>query len=447
MEKLRGKFIVIDGTDGSGKATQAGLLMEKLKQAGYAVELADFPQYNTKSAGLVEEYLGGKYGSAEEIGPYRASIFYACDRFDASFKIKEWLKEGKIVISNRYVTANMGHQGGKIDRDDERQKYFHWLYQLEYELFGIPKPDLNIILHVPAEISQKLSQERTREDWKGKTNDIHQEDLDHLRRAEKVYLEIARSFPDLSLIECADADGIKSREEISGLVLDEVLKTIAGDDLQAGKPVSAHRFYEELAGPAKEPAPEDGFVYGRKIDSGTPSRIKPAEIPRPAGREKTFAPNFIEIYVNGEKQKNDGELVLKIEKIHGHAKSLTRAHASDAGLDIYACEHYSLVHNEIAQIRTGIKLAIPDSHVGLIWDKSGLARQGLHILGGVIDAGYRGEILVNIINLSSDLIHIAHGQKIAQILIQEIKTPIMIETAIDDQTDRGAAGHGSTGLF
>ena len=106
-----GKFIVIDGTNGSGKATQTHLLMEELKLNGYPVEMTDFPQYGTKSAGLIEEYLNGKYG---QVGPHAASIFYAIDRFDASFKIRQWLQEGKVVISNRYVTANAGHQGGKI---------------------------------------------------------------------------------------------------------------------------------------------------------------------------------------------------------------------------------------------------------------------------------------------------------------------------------------------
>jgi dTMP kinase len=113
MDK-KGVFIVIDGTDGAGKKTQTDILCEKLKAYGFAVEIADFPQYGHKSAGLVEEYLNGRYGTAEAVGPYAASIFYACDRYDASFKIRKWLAEGKVVVSNRYVAANMGHQGGKI---------------------------------------------------------------------------------------------------------------------------------------------------------------------------------------------------------------------------------------------------------------------------------------------------------------------------------------------
>lgn len=158
MFNYSGKLIVIDGTDGSGKATQLNFLKTKLESEGYEVMVADFPQYNQKSAGLIEEYLSGKYGQADDVTPYQASIFYAADRYDASTKIREWLKNGKIVLANRYTSANMGHQGGKIENPLERKAFFNWLYELEYKLFNIPQPDLSIILHVEAVISQKLAQ-------------------------------------------------------------------------------------------------------------------------------------------------------------------------------------------------------------------------------------------------------------------------------------------------
>jgi len=204
--KQHGKFIVIDGTDGSGKATQTSLLVEELKLGGYDVEMTDFPQYGTKSAGLIEEYLNGKYG---QVGPEAASIFYAIDRFDASFKIRQWLEAGKIVISNRYVTANAGHQGGKIADDLDRLKYFKWLDNLEYNIFNIPKPDLNIILHMPAKMAQTLVDKKTADSRvyvNGKKRDLHEADLTHLKNAEKVYLQIAKLFPNTKLVECV-ADG------------------------------------------------------------------------------------------------------------------------------------------------------------------------------------------------------------------------------------------------
>ena len=227
-EKQEGKFIVIDGTDGSGKATQTQLLIDELKTQGYDVEMTDFPQYGQKSAGAVEEYLNGKYG---QVNPQAASIFYAIDRFDAGFKIRQWLGEGKIVVSNRYVTANAGHQGGKIADDTERFKFFRWLNDLEYNIFGIPKPDLNLILHVPAEVAQKLVDKKSADvrkyaEGKNKKRDLHEADLNHLKNAEKVFLEIAKLFPNTKLVECTSGKQLLSKEEVHNKVW-ELVRRIA----------------------------------------------------------------------------------------------------------------------------------------------------------------------------------------------------------------------------
>ncbi|MCK5416509.1 dTMP kinase [Candidatus Parcubacteria bacterium] len=215
----KGKFIVFDGIDGSGKTTQFEILKKKLVSEGFKVEIADFPQYGTKSAGLVENYLNGNYGEANDVGPYRASIFYACDRYDASFKIKKWISEGKIIISNRYVTANMAHQGGKISNDIEREKYFEWLDNLEYKLFQIPRPDINIILHLDAIIAQKLVDKKGHRDYiGGSKRDIHESDLEHLKNAEKIYLKIASSFPNFKLIRCTENNNIMTKEKIARMI-------------------------------------------------------------------------------------------------------------------------------------------------------------------------------------------------------------------------------------
>jgi dTMP kinase len=227
----KGKFIVIDGTDGSGKATQTEALVNELKMAGYPVEMTDFPQYGSKSAGLIEEYLNGKYG---QVGPEAASIFYAIDRFDASFKIRQWLSEGKIVISNRYVTANAGHQGGKIGDNIDRMKFFKWLNHLEYEIFSIPRPDLNIILHVPAELAQKLVDKKSssaREYANGKKRDLHEADLQHLKNAEKVYQEIAKLFPNTKLVECTVNGRLLPPSEVHNKVW-ELVRRIALKDIK-----------------------------------------------------------------------------------------------------------------------------------------------------------------------------------------------------------------------
>ncbi len=228
MKKKKGLFIVFDGIDGSGKTTQVKLLVGRLKKEGYGVEKLDFPQYGKKSAVLVEEYLNGEFGAAKDVGPYRASIFYACDRYAASARIKRWLRAGRIVVSDRYVTANMGHQGGKISSVRERKKFFKWLFDLEYNLFSVPKPDINVILHVDAAVAQKLvARTKKRRYIKKGKKDIHESDLRHLRDAEKTYIEIAKIFSGFSLIECMKNGRIMTRREISDLIWNKLKKHLA----------------------------------------------------------------------------------------------------------------------------------------------------------------------------------------------------------------------------
>lgn len=225
MEK--GKLIVIDGGDGSGKKTQFDLLLERLQEEDYDVQTKDFPQYGKKSAGAVEEYLNGHYGSPAEVGPYRASILFAVDRYDASFEMRKWLNQGKIVLCNRYVTANMAHQGGKISDPEERAKYFEWLKELEFELFKIPKPDINIFLHVPPEIASELIEKKGHREYiGGEGKDMLEADMQHQRDTEKVYLELAERLPNTHLVECAPGGKLMTPEEIHEKVWEVVKENL-----------------------------------------------------------------------------------------------------------------------------------------------------------------------------------------------------------------------------
>jgi dTMP kinase len=225
-EKAReGKFIVIDGADGSGKKTQTDMLSETLALSGYDGAILDFPQYNTASAAMLEKYLGGEYGN---LNAEAASILYSIDRFDASFKLREYLSDGKIILANRYVTSNAGHQGSKIGDYNERIKYYKWLDNLEYNIFEIPKPDLTIILHIPFEVSWELIQERARKD-KDRLSDIHESSIDHLKAAERTYLEISELFPNTRLIECVEEGKLLTPGEIHGKVWDMVRRLTLKD--------------------------------------------------------------------------------------------------------------------------------------------------------------------------------------------------------------------------
>ncbi len=203
---------MIEGTDGSGKSVQTELLRNHLVTEGRAVEVISFPRYGEKSAIMVEEYLAGNLGSLNEVTSRQASIFYAVDRYAAKKQILGWLAEGKIVISNRYVGSNMGHQGGKMSDPEERRKFFEWNYDLEYNIFQIPKPDVNVILHVRAETTEKLINQRA--EAQHRVKDIHEKDLNHLKNAEMAYLHMAEIFPEFKLIECEEGERLLSTEEI-----------------------------------------------------------------------------------------------------------------------------------------------------------------------------------------------------------------------------------------
>lgn len=210
-----GLFIMIDGIDGSGKGLQTDTLKKRLSDEGRTVESISFPRYGQKSAAPIEDYLNGLYGTAEEVGPYRGSILYAVDRYAAAHDIRAWLKAGMIVIANRYVSSNMGHQGGKIADPDERKKFFEWNYHLEYNLFGIPKPDLQLILHVDPVTAQELVDKKAARDYiGGAKRDIHEADIDHLRNAERTYVEMTTLFPDFTLVECMENGAIMTPEAI-----------------------------------------------------------------------------------------------------------------------------------------------------------------------------------------------------------------------------------------
>lgn len=222
----KGIFIVIDGTDGSGKATQAKLLTENLKKAGFKTKTIDFPRYENNFFGkMVGRYLSGEFGSASEVSPYLASILYACDRFESKDQIENWLKSGFIVIADRYASSNQIHQGGKINDNKKRMEFLAWLEELEYKILKIPRPQAIFYLDMPLEISQKLLQTKTSQKkkvyLKGK-KDIHENDPRHLRDAKNSAVELVRKNNNWIKIDCAKNDKPLAKEEINQKIMGKV---------------------------------------------------------------------------------------------------------------------------------------------------------------------------------------------------------------------------------
>lgn len=218
-------FIVIEWIDWSWKGTQVELIEKNLKKIWKKVKILDYPRYWETSAFMVEKYLNWEYG--KKISAKKASIFYAIDRFDHSIELKKDLEKYDFIISNRYVSASMIHQAGKISDYEQRKEFISWLENLEYDIFGIKKPDKTIFLNVSPELSQKLVLKKKQREYLKwwKKMDLHEEDKDHLKNAHNTAMEIVSSHPDWIKIDCeSDNWEMKSIEEINEVILKNILK-------------------------------------------------------------------------------------------------------------------------------------------------------------------------------------------------------------------------------
>lgn len=214
----KGKLIVIDGIDGSGKATQVKLLEKRFKKEGKKVKTIDFPRYQGNFFGsLIGEFLTGKYGDFVKMNSRAVSVLYAADRFESSSEIRRWLEEGSTVIADRYATANQIHQGGKISNLKDRKEFLKWLDKMEYFVFKIPRPDLVIYLDVPFEVSKKRLQEKTAKDKKkylkgGK--DVVEENLRYLKDSRESALLLAKENKNWVKIDCCKGKVCVNPEQV-----------------------------------------------------------------------------------------------------------------------------------------------------------------------------------------------------------------------------------------
>jgi len=237
--KQQGLFLVIEGTDGSGKGTQFELLKNRLLSEGYDVVALDFPRYEEPSSYFVREYLNGRYGTAEEVGPYTGSLFYALDRYQAAPKIREALERGAIVLANRFTGSNMAHQGTKLHSPEERRGYFIWLDNLEFAMLKIPRPDRSIVLRVPAEIAQQLVDKKSTRSYTEKKRDLHEADLGHLKRSVEVYDDLTQLFPkDFVRIDCVRNDKLLDVDAVHKLLWETIQPLLPEVDHNVKKSIS-----------------------------------------------------------------------------------------------------------------------------------------------------------------------------------------------------------------
>lgn len=227
-----GFFIAIEGGDGSGKKTQAELL------ASYArtvlkknVLTVAFPRHGEFSSCYADQYLNGAYGGVNDVHADLASLPYAFDRFAASTQIRKALADPNgFVIADRYVASNLAHQGTKFKTKKERHEYYERMKKTEYEVLGIPRPDLNIILLVPSATSQENIDKKEKRGYTEMRRDIHEEDASHLDKTKANYEELARLFPDeFVAIDCIDPLSGRMRliDDIQSKLVGLTKKTLA----------------------------------------------------------------------------------------------------------------------------------------------------------------------------------------------------------------------------
>ncbi|MDY5874526.1 MAG: thymidylate kinase [Bacilli bacterium] len=219
---MKGKIIVVEGTDCSGKETQSKLLEERLNSIGKKCVRFDFPNYESPTGKII----GGAYLGKPEIGPsffkegavnvepHVVCLYYAADRKYAMPEIEKYLNDDYYVILDRYTTSNLAHQGSKIHDKDERFNMYQWIDKLEYWLLGLPKPDKTIFLHVPLENTLELRKNR-------KSIDEHEKSPEYLKRAEESYLELSELY-NWDKIECIRNNKLRSVEDINN----EIMKII-----------------------------------------------------------------------------------------------------------------------------------------------------------------------------------------------------------------------------
>jgi len=222
--KYKMKLFVIEGVDGAGKSTQIKMLSDFFIKKGYSCEYLHFPRTESPYFGeLIARFLRGEFGTLDEVNPYLVAMLYAGDRKDASDKITNWLKKGKIVILDRYTYSNIAYQCAKLDNKKEQDELMKWILALEFEHFSIPKPDLNIFLDVPFSFTEKkLSKTRTGNDrsYLNGNRDIHEESLTFQRKVRDIYFRVAQNDNRLALANCSDDQGkIMPPEKIFIIIL------------------------------------------------------------------------------------------------------------------------------------------------------------------------------------------------------------------------------------
>lgn len=387
----KGNFIVLYGTNNLGKSTQAKLLVNRFISAGLKAEYLKYPVYDIEPSGpILNEYL--RKGNTMNLSTREAQIIYSLNRTQFEYMLMQKLDDGVNIIAEDYSGTGIAWGiGTGVNENFLRQINSHLL-----------KEDISFLLD-GERFKDAIEQNHKLETQNELTVKVRQ-----------IHLQLAREF---GWHQIKANQGIP---QIHSQIWDIIKQNI---DLEKPKPTT---IAEESTKPIL--IKEDNIKTSSDESDQNDAQPKESLITESTSTHSTSINN------------------ITVERISPLTKIPSRSHPSDAGLDLYSAQYYTLTPGERILASTGIKLIIPNGYAGLVWDKSGIAKQGVRTMAGVIDASYRGEVLVNLINLSNNIYTITPGQKIAQLLIQKIELPTITEAKVENNTDRGEKGFGSTGL-
>jgi dTMP kinase len=205
----RGKFIVLEGIDGSGKRTQIDMLVRAFTDRKIALSQISFPRYEGFFGKLVAQFLNGEFGPLDAVDAHFSALLYAGDRYEAKPKIEADLAAGHTVLADRFIGSNLAHQGARVPRE-KRSEYLKWLKQLEYEIYALPSEDLVIYLRVPVAEAHRLIGQKGARDYTKLERDILESNLSHLEAAADVYDHLATQ-PNWQTVECFDTNSATMR--------------------------------------------------------------------------------------------------------------------------------------------------------------------------------------------------------------------------------------------
>jgi len=212
-------LIVLEGIDGSGKGTQAALLQQRLTALGKRTEILSFPRYQQTFFGArIGEFLNGEFGTLAQLDPFLVSLLYAGDRFESRDELQRKQQANDVIVLDRYVSSNIGHQSAKRE-GDARRTLRTWIEHIEFEIFKLPRPELTILLDIPTEVSQQLIRLKEKRSYTDQTTDLQESDVEYMSRVREIYLELAASTPGWVIVPVTRQGELRPVEEIAEEIL------------------------------------------------------------------------------------------------------------------------------------------------------------------------------------------------------------------------------------